>query len=381
MNPTGHNPAQARAFLARLWRLENRERPGFLLGYLGPEVRGAKPVPSALFSTEGEESVRDRLLDPERYLQAQLREMEAQAALPGDFVPALCPSLGVVAIPSAFGCPVHWPERDFPYVLPVIEDRPERVRNLADPAVTDGELGRVLDYTRYFLDRTKGRWPIRITDIQGPLDSAALVWGHHHFFLAMRTCPDRVHALLEKVTDLTIRFVRAMQAVAGDRFVPSLFQPWMPPGLGLSVSNDACVMISREDHDRFCVPYLNRLSRAFGGVYVHSCGDWTHQIPSVERVERLRGVEFGASETPFEAVAERLNGKVVVACRVGLNLAHPFRSMEAFVRHVLAHMRTSRGLFIHVDVTNGITGPDWPPSDVNALADLVLHEGGCGRGE
>ena len=369
----------ARPFLERLWRLENVERPGFLLGYLGPVVRGAEPVPSALFSVEGNETVRDRLLDPERYLQAQLREMEAQAKYPGDFVPSLCPSLGVVAVPSAFGCPVVWPERDFPYVRPLIEDAPEKVGRLSEPAVTDGELGRVLEYTRYFLDRTGGRFPIRLTDIQGPLDSAALIWGHHHFFLALRTAPEAVHRLMENVTDLTIRFVRAMQEMAGERFVPSLFQPWMPSGAGVSVSNDACVMISRKDHDTFCVPYLDRISRAFGGIFVHSCGDWSHQVPSLERVQGLRGVEFGASETAFEAVAERLNGKVVIACRVGLNLARPFPGMAAFVRHVLERKRTNRGLFLHADVTNGVTGPAWPVTDVEELLSLLIPAEGESR--
>jgi hypothetical protein len=41
------------------------------------------------------------LLGPAKYLKAQLNEIEAQLALRGDFVPALCPSLGVITFPSA----------------------------------------------------------------------------------------------------------------------------------------------------------------------------------------------------------------------------------------------------------------------------------------
>ncbi len=365
------SPAGARAFLERLWNLDNDERPGFLLGYAGPEVIGHDPVPSALFSTEGEDTVKERLLDPEKYLEAQLREIAAQSRLPGDFVPALCPSLGVVAIPSAFGCEIVWGENDFPAARPLIGDDPDRVRALEQPGVRDGLLGRILDYTRHFRSDRGGGLPIRLTDLQGPLDNAALIWGHTHFMEALVTHPREVHELLGKITDLTIAFVEAMAAEAGGSFVPSLFQPWMPEGLGLSVSNDECVMISAAMHDSFHLPYLNRLADAFGGLYIHSCGNWRHQIPSIRKVHNLRGVEFGASETPFKAVAEELNGKVVVACRVGLNREFPFPSMAGFVRRVQEEKITNRGLFIHVDVTNGITGPDWPPTDLDQIVEMI----------
>jgi hypothetical protein len=360
----------SRAFLERLWRLENDERPGFLIGYTGPKLRGAKPVVSALFSTDGPDSVRDRLLDPEKFLAAQLAEIEGQLALRGDFVPALCPTLGVVSIPSAFGCEVVWWERDFPAVRPAIQD-PEQVWDLRPPAITDGQLGRVLDYTRYFRERTDGAYPIRVTDIQGPLDSAALILGHNTFMSALRTHPREIHRLLEMVTDLTIAFVRAQRQAAGGDFVPALFQPWMPDGWGLSVSNDECVMISRRHHDEYALPYLNRLADAFRGLYIHSCGNWLHQMPSLEKVHDLRGLEFGASETPFGPVFEHFSGRVVLACRVGLHRETKFAGMADYVRRGLAARRTNRGLFIHVDVTNGLIDDTWPETDLDEIYALI----------
>ncbi|MGA2534123.1 MAG: hypothetical protein ABSG19_13930, partial [Candidatus Aminicenantales bacterium] len=166
--------AAAKRFLTRLWNLENDERPGFLIGYAGPKVKGGRPVRSALFSTEGKDTVRQRLLDPARYLAAQLDEIGEQSRLRGDLVPALCPTLGVIAVPSAFGAEVVWWENAFPAVRPLIGDRPGRVYELPRPKVTDGELGRILAITRYFIEKTDGRFPIRLGDIQGPLDNAAL---------------------------------------------------------------------------------------------------------------------------------------------------------------------------------------------------------------
>lgn len=364
----------ARDFLGRLWALENDDRPGYLIGYVGPRVKGGAPVRSALFSTEGKDTVKARLLDPKKFLEAQLEEIDGQSKLRGDLVPTLCPTLGVIAIPSAFGAEVVWWENDFPAVRPLIGDDTDKIRSLARPAINDGELGRILEYTRAFLERTQGRMPIRLGDIQGPLDNAALIFGHTAFLEALITAPRQVHLLLDMITDLMIEFAAAQRGLvhaAGAEFVPSSFQPWLPDGRGISVANDVAVMLSPELHDEFGVPYLNRLSDAFGGIYIHSCGDWTHLFPSLEKVRGLRGLEFGASEAPYDKVLARFGGRTVLACRVGLHRDIRFAGMADFVRKVIAAAPTPRGLFIHVDITNGLVDASWPETDLDEITALL----------
>ena len=329
---------KSKSFLRRLWYLENNERPAFLISYVGPRVRGGRPIRSALFSTEGEDTVRDRLLDPAKFLKAQLAEIDDQMAFKGDFVPCLCPAFGVINIPAAFGCEVVWWEDNFPSVKPLALGDPAKIYDLPRPTLSSGEMGRILDTTRYFIEKTEGRIPIRLTDIQGPLDSAALIMGHTEFFTAIKTHPWEAHHLLQMVTDFTIECARAQRGMVrgrGVEFVPSLFQPWIPDGFGISVSNDACVMISAEEHDDFCLPYLNQISDAFGGLYIHSCGNWLHQIPSLDKVRGLRGLEFGVSETPFAPVAEYFDGRIVLACRVGLHRDIKFKGMADYVATIL----------------------------------------------
>jgi len=364
----------ARDFLTRLWALENDDRPGYLVGCVGPRVKGGAPVRSALFSTEGKDTVKARLLDPRKFLEAQMDEINGQLKLRGDLVPALCPTLGVIAIPSAFGAEVVWWENDFPAVRPLIGDRLEKVRDLVRPGLTAGELGRILDYTRVFLERTKGKIPIRLGDIQGPLDNAALIMGHTAFLEALITAPHEVHRLLDMITDLMVEFAASQREIvraAGAEFVPTAFQPWLPDGDGISVANDVAVMLSPELHDEFGVPYLNRLSEAFGGVYIHSCGDWTHLFPSLERVHGLRGLEFGASEAPYDKVLARFGGRTVLACRVGLHRDIRFAGMADFVRKVVAAAPTPRGLFLHVDITNGLVDADWPETDLDEIFGII----------
>jgi hypothetical protein len=369
--------SKARAFLERLWHIDNDERPGFIIGFVGGNVTGGPAVRSALFSTEGADTVRDRLLDPGKFLRAQLEEMRGMLQLRGDYVPTLCPALGVIGIPSAFGCTVEWWEKDFPAVRPLPGGDPGRASAMKPPGVSDGELSRILAYTRFFIERTGGKIPIRLADTQGPLDSAALILGHDTFLASLYTHPAQMHALLDMVTDLTIRFATAQRELVralGGEFVPSMFQPWMPDGFGISISNDECALVSAAMHDEFSVPYINRISEAFGGVYIHSCGAWAHQIPSLKKVKDLRGLEFGASEAPFEPVLREFGGKTLLAARIGHHREMKFHGMADFVRRLRSASTTDRGLFIHVDITNGIVDETWPTTDLGEIYRLV----GCG---
>lgn len=365
---------KSKEFLRRMWQLENSERPGFMIGYLGPKVKGAEPIKSALFSTDGMDTVKNRLLDPKKYLAAQLQEIESMLALPGDYVPSLCPSLGVIAFASAFGAEVIWWENDFPAVKPILGNDPQQVYDLKLPAITAGELGRILDYTRFFISETKGTLPIRLTDIQGPLDNASLIMGHNNLMMAMLSHPEQVHHLMRLVTDCMITFIKAQRGIirqAGLEFVPAMFQPWLPDGAGISISNDDWVMISSEMHDEFHLPYLNELSEEFGGIYLHSCGDWSHQLPSLKKIVNLRGIEFGASEMPYQAVLDTLGGKMVLVCRVGFNREITFSSMADYVQKILQAARTNCGLFINIDVTNGVIDENWPETDLDQIYQLL----------
>ncbi len=377
INPGTDISKQSKDFLNRFWNLDNNERPAFMISYVGPKVKGGEPVKSALFSTNGIDTVNDRLLDPEKYLKAQLTEIDGQVKLKGDYVPSLCPSLGVVAIPSAFGCEVVWWENDFPSCKAALSENPEDVYKIEKPKVDSGELKRVLDYTKYFIKETSGKFPIRLTDIQGPLDSAALIFGHNNLLMAMHTNPAEVHHLMKMVTDLTIDFVKEQRRTvkeAGVEFVPAMFQPWLSDGSGVSISNDECVMISAEMHDEFHLPYVNQLSEEFGGIYIHSCGNWLHQFSSLEKIKNLRGLEFGASEANYEEVLGRFNGKIPLACRIGFNQNIRFNSIKDYVERILKARKTNRGLFINVDVTNGLIDESWPETDLNEIYKLLNAE-------
>jgi hypothetical protein len=45
--------------------------------------------------------------------------------------------------------------------------------------------------------------------------------------------------------------------------------------------------------------------------------------------------------------------------------------MADFVRRVLRAAPTPRGLFLHIDITNGLVPPDWPETDLDEIYALL----------
>ncbi|MBS1253830.1 MAG: hypothetical protein MAG451_02883 [Anaerolineales bacterium] len=329
--------AETKDFLTRVWHLDNDERPAYYVGV----------------AIDAEESMLDRFTNPERMLRHQLREIEVREKIKDDAVPTLYPYLGTGAFASAFGCEVTWYEDDHPWANALIYGNPDRVYALEQPKPTDGLLGEVLDYTRHFLDRTGDGYPIRVTDLQGPVDTAYLIWNSDDFLVAMYTNPEEVHHLLGMVTQLIIEFVTEQRRLVED-FVPCHLQPWLPDGFGLTVSDDAMALLSPDLYEEFAVPYLNQLSEAFNGVFVHSCGNVEHNLESLKKVHKLRGINFGATETPFESVVEAFSGEVVICPHVGLNKDITFDSIFEYLEHVLITKQTNRGLYVLIDPTNSL---------------------------
>jgi uroporphyrinogen-III decarboxylase len=324
------------------WALEDVGRPLWLVPtspVLTAAMLRTAPMPK-LFQDAGVQT------------EAQLGLLAWREAtdLGDDFVPHVQPYLGVTVFASAFSCRVEFFEHTLPWAHPVIgpTDPPEKVYELAPPAVDAGQLGETLALTDHLVAHTQGRYPVAMTDLQGPLDTAYLVWESSAFMMAMHTNPREVHHLMRLVTDLIMRYVREQRSRCAE-FVPCHYPPlWLPDGRGIAISDDCLAVIGPELYREFCLPYVNELSEEFGGVMVHSCGNFVHQFDVLAEIRGLRGINFGASETPFEAVWERFGGVTAVIPHLGLNNDDYFEGNQAYLEHVLRTRTHDRGLCIIV---------------------------------
>jgi len=226
-----------KAFMSDLFRLRPVGRPGYILAGFPPHEQPGDPdkpeIPNRRAVFE----------DFELNLREQMYNNKLQAQFDDDSFPGLFPYLGTGVLASAFGCELVYPEDDHPWTKPVVRS-PDDVARLPDPDPHAGLLPRVLEMTRYFCQRTNEQYPIRITDIQSPADTASLLWEYNDFLASMLTHPDEVHQVLDAVTELMIEFV-PMQRELVKEWVPNHCpQVWVPEDFGISISDDLAAVLS-----------------------------------------------------------------------------------------------------------------------------------------
>ena len=231
--------------------------------------------------------------DPAAMIAFQTGKIERHMERYDDaYVPFLMPWYGTGVLASGFGVPVKFQEGMDPAVeLPTIS-RVEQIAELRAPDFDrDGLLPRVLDTIRTMRRATD--LPVGVTDCQGPLTTALQIVGYDKMIYWMVDHPERIHALMQLVTDALIAWVKRQKEVAGqdpcdDAYVLGVK---IPGGLGgVWISDDDSVLFSPALYREFVVPYNSRVLAAFGGGAIHYCGNSNQHVESFLATEGLRAV-------------------------------------------------------------------------------------------
>lgn len=218
------------------------------------------------------------------WLQYQ-RWMERAAWLHDDFIPSLDSYTGTEIFAEAFGCPVHRPEDNMPFALPIIT-RAEQVDDLAVPEVMNSSLALLFEIADELKRRAGAGALMRMIDVQSPMDIAALIWDKNTFYAAMIETPEAVQALAGKVRALLTAFLDAWFARYGREFIAHFPYYYMPQGMTLS--EDEVGAVSTRMFDELFLPELIELSERYGGLGMHCCADSAHQWPGFKRIPGLR---------------------------------------------------------------------------------------------
>lgn len=314
--------------LEKVWRLESTASVAYQVVPLAK-----RPVGVSLFDLEA---------DPELSLKMQLRDLEAAFAFPGHFVPLVVPDCTTLAVASAFGGDIVWADKDVaPWVKPVLCS-PGDALKLGKPKLNQGLIRRCLERVSYFCKQAPKSFFIRSVNYQGPITNASELWGDQEFLTAILDYPREVHATLDVVTDFMLDFIQAQAKIVGpDRFVPNLCHPdWLPPGLGIGVADDYLAILSPSQYEEFALPYNNRLSEAFGGIHLHSCGNIAHNYENVLKHQNLRGINCDAAENELDKLIATFSGKAVLAPYAGLHARGRFHGAAGYIEELLKHKRT-----------------------------------------
>jgi len=160
---------------------------------------------------------------------------------------------GMASESAAFGCRTSFYDYQPTTIQHLIDDVDELedlVLPTPDP-VKDGFMPLAINYYRNLNRKLKGTGEkVRIVASRGPLNITSFLLSVPQFCIAVKTNPDEVHAILEKTTDLVIRWLKAQMSVLDDVE-------------GILVLDDLCGFFSEEDYLEFAHPYMKRIFDSF----------------------------------------------------------------------------------------------------------------------
>ncbi len=227
----------------------------------------------------------------EKNLISQLANINLTLSHETDYVPYLDPFEGVTVLSEAFGCKVEVPENGDPWIRePLIRDNPEDVYRLQKPKLDNEVYHRIIGTLKYFEEKTGSTIPVGATDPQGPLDVASLIWNNQDFLQACVLHKKEVHYLLNLVTEAFIEFYCMQYESLKNPAYPVHSFPLVNTNDGISISDDEAVLLSPDLYEEFGLPYLNRISEAFGGLYYHCCGDFGFLLDNILQIKGLRAI-------------------------------------------------------------------------------------------
>lgn len=182
------------------------------------------------------------------------------------------------------------------------------------PSMTAGLGKKVLDTGRRFAQVARqypkiGKYVhIYHPDLQSPMDVVELLWGSS-LFLDVMDHPERVHALLQLVTDTYVSFMREWEAIVPAAKGNSIHWSAMHRGK-IMLRDDSGMNFSPAMYDEFMRPYDSQLLKKLGGGAVHFCGRGDHYIESCCQMEGLYAINtsqphYNDMETIFRNTVDK----------------------------------------------------------------------------
>ncbi len=258
---------------------------------------------------------RDRQQSLEWQLGALQKSMDYKADVPN----FLEPWYGIGIIGTAFGLEYIWNPGQSPAVKPAFQTIDEALAYDIKPVKETPEGKHSLEMIEYFLDKTKGKIPMSMGDIQSPFNNATYVVDTSNFLISMIMEPEKVVQFLDLIASLEIDFYKEQEKLIGNALVR--------PGHGFAsscyfkgfgMSDDNVVMVDADSYLNFVSPSFAKLGNAFGGPVHHSCGNFSDKTGIFTRIEGLKMVdaaftqETDPSPNPAGPFSEALNGTGIV---------------------------------------------------------------------
>jgi len=223
--------------------------------------------------------------------------------------PVFMPDFGTVTMAKPWGGKVVTTDDGQIFIHPVSRNIDE-ILDIEPGRNPDIELA--VDLYRQVCSAT-GRSDIRFVsaDYQGVLGTASQIMQQDDLMIAMIAEPKKVHRFLDLVCERNIAFMQDLMARV--RIDGGLWPYiWLPQEIGIVITEDFMPLLSPVMYAEFALQYLKRIADAFGGVFVHSCGQWIHHARTMaDSGINYLGIDFCYPYTRLEEIQEYLPGLVL----------------------------------------------------------------------
>ena len=222
------------------------------------------------------------------------------AAIDQDWPPMINTLNGVPHVPQAFGCKIVLGARDVPWAEPAVGDINEVYRlKPAKPGQTPllRLLGRWIDFAQRKLGTDVPFWTM---DLQSPFSAAEQILGPDLLFTSMFDDPKALHHLLRMITDYSIEMLQWHIGQMEHPGFPGRNFPSISESIGICLADDTpLIMLGAAHYREFALPYNSRIAEAFGGVHIHSCGNYAHNLDNLLAIPGIRSIQVHAGPSEF----------------------------------------------------------------------------------
>ena len=236
--------------------------------------------------------------DSEKMFESEL--IGALSAVSGgaDAVPSLRANMGCSVYPSLLGVLPILFEDKMPWVKEHLT-KAQLSRLTPEDIVITEEFASGLNHMAYMKKRLADS-PARLypLDLQGPFDTAHIVYGDEIFY-DMFDDPSFVHHLLDlSCHAIILGMEKVLEYIPESEYLIAHYNGLVMPRTlgGLKISEDTSTLLSPDAIDNFVVPYTNRILEHFGGGYIHYCGKNDYLLEAMLQLDKAHCINFGNPE-------------------------------------------------------------------------------------
>lgn len=243
--------------------------------------------------------MKDRFDDNEKMLEYSAGWANALASTDNDWPPFLDAFCTVPMVPEAFGSEIQFRDSDIG-VKPVIGNindvwslKPKRMAETST-------IRKMFDWVDFAQRKLGTDVPIWTADIQSPFSVAAQIVSPVELLESCVINPKAVHHLCRMITDFTLEMMRKHIAQIENPCFPGRNFPSIPENIGVCIADDTpLVMLGPDMYREFAFPYNAEIGKAFGGIHIHSCGNYRHNLDNLLALPNIRSIQIHAGPGEF----------------------------------------------------------------------------------